>query len=96
MIGWIVPIVFLILSIILLCGKGGWLIAGYNTFTKEEKEKVDEKRLCREVGVLLLMLAIIKIIRLVIDSDFPSVQISLIVIVLFFVYGGIKKKQKKK
>lgn len=94
--GWIVPIVFLVLAVVLLCGKGGWLIAGYNTFSKDEKEKVDEKRLCRELGVLLLVLAVIKMIRLVTHFDFPAVQVSLVVVVLFFVYGGVKRKRKKK
>lgn len=95
MIGWIVPIVFLALSIFLLCGRGSWLIAGYNAFSKEEKKNVDEKRLCREVGILLLVLAIIKIINQVVSVDFPDVPISIAVIIVFFAYGAVKKKKKK-
>ena len=33
-------------SLILLAGKGSWLIAGYNTSTREKKQKYNEKRLC--------------------------------------------------
>jgi hypothetical protein len=40
-------IIFIICGIFLLFGKGSWLIAGYNTSSKEEKEKFDEKKLCR-------------------------------------------------
>ena len=35
--------IFLILAILLLCGKGAFLIAGYNTMTKEEKEKIPKR-----------------------------------------------------
>ena len=33
--------IFLVLAILLLRGKGASLIAGYNTMTKEEKEKYE-------------------------------------------------------
>lgn len=42
------------LSIPLLRGKGGSLIAGYNAASPEEKAKWNEPALCRGVGVLLL------------------------------------------
>ena len=51
---WIVFVIFAVLSITLLSGHGSWFISGYNTATKEEKEKYDEKKLsigkkyCRE------------------------------------------------
>ena len=44
---WIVFVIFAVLSIILLSGHGSWFISGYNTASKEEKEKYDEKKLCR-------------------------------------------------
>ena len=36
---WIVFIIFAVLSIVLLLGHGSWFISGYNTASKEEKEK---------------------------------------------------------
>ncbi|MCG4580459.1 DUF3784 domain-containing protein [Clostridium cochlearium] len=42
----------------LLLGKGSFLIAGYNTSSKEEKEQYNEKKLCRAMGVMLLSLTI--------------------------------------
>jgi len=45
------------LSIILLTGHGSFLIAGYNTSSPEEKAKYDAKKLCRAVGVMLLLIA---------------------------------------
>ena len=46
-----------VLGIIVLSGKGDMLIAGYNTASKEEKEKVNVKRLRLLVGGLLVVLA---------------------------------------
>lgn len=40
---WVIGILFALLSGVLLSGRGGFLIAGYNTASKEEKEKYDEK-----------------------------------------------------
>ena len=42
---WIVFAIFAVLSIILLSGHGSWFISGYNTASREEKEKYDEKKL---------------------------------------------------
>ena len=43
-----------IMAIVLIKGKGAWMIAGYNTMSKAEKETYNEKALCRFVGWLLL------------------------------------------
>ena len=48
---WIVFVIFAVFSIILLSGHGSWFISGYNTASKEEKEKYDEKKLCRTMGI---------------------------------------------
>ena len=63
---WVLPAVtalFAVLSLVLLLGKGSWLIAGYNTASPEEKKRYDEKRLCRVSGggmaVLTLLMAVI-------------------------------------
>ena len=47
---WGMMIIFAILAVILLAGKGSFLIAGYNTASKEKKACYDEKKLCRVVG----------------------------------------------
>lgn len=48
-----------ILGVIIKFSKASWLIAGYNTSSKEEKEKYDETALCKFVGNLLFVLAVI-------------------------------------
>lgn len=42
--------ILVILGIVFLKGKGSFLIAGYNTAPKAEKEQIDEKTLCRYMG----------------------------------------------
>ena len=50
-------LLFLFLGIILSQGKGAFLIAGYNTSTKKEKSKYDEKALCKTVGKMMFSMA---------------------------------------
>ena len=47
------------MSIALLLGKGKFLIAGYNTMSKEEKSKYDEIALCKFMGKILLPIGIL-------------------------------------
>ncbi len=48
-------IIFAVLSIVLISGHGSWLISGYNTASKEEKAKYNEKKLCRTMGIECLL-----------------------------------------
>ena len=63
---WIVWIVFVIFA--LLSGHGSWFISGYNTATKEEKEKYDEKKLCRTMGIGMSIIAILALIMGVLEN----------------------------
>ena len=53
----VLAIILVVMAIVILAGKGDWLIAGYNTASKEEKETVNVKRLRLIVGLLLLVIA---------------------------------------
>jgi hypothetical protein len=70
--GWALVILLVTLSIILLMGKGSFLIAGYNTASKEEKEKYNVKRLCRIMGGGLSLIAIITAIDVYFKGDLPK------------------------
>lgn len=52
-----IVVLFVLLGVIFSLGKGAFLIAGYNTASKEEKAKYDEKALCRFMGKLMFALA---------------------------------------
>ena len=51
----IIALLCLTAGIFLLCGKGKWLIAGYNTLSKEERKKYNEKKVCRAAGVICII-----------------------------------------
>jgi len=53
-----VAALMLVMALFLLNGKGAFMIAGYNTMSKGEKAKYDEKALCRFAGWLLIMCSV--------------------------------------
>lgn len=52
-----IDLLFIILGILFFCGKGSYLIAGYNTASKAERAKYDMKALCRAMGWMMFALA---------------------------------------
>lgn len=63
---------FAVISIAFFMGKGSFLIAGYNTASKQEKEKYDEKKLLRVMGGGLGIITIIMAINTFYKSELPS------------------------
>ena len=53
----IISLIVFVLATIILTGKGDNLIAGYNTSTKEEKERYNIKRVRICIGGILLILS---------------------------------------
>ena len=53
----VLAVILVVMAIVILAGKGDWLIACYNTASKEDKETVNVKRLRLIVGLLLLVIA---------------------------------------
>ena len=71
-ISWVTTAVLLLLSLVLIFGKGSWLIAGYNTSTKEEKARYDEKKLCRVVGIGLLVITVLTTVSTLLQNVLPA------------------------
>ena len=53
----VITALFVVLGIIFASGKGAGLIAGYNTASREEKAKTDEKKLLKAMSVFMFVLA---------------------------------------
>lgn len=51
--------IFMVMAIFLFLGKGSWMIAGFNTAPAEEKEKYDDKKLCKATGTVLLIVSLL-------------------------------------
>mgnify|MGYP000626987426 FL=1 len=84
---WIFWVVFFILaamSITLLSGHGSWLIAGYNTASKEEKQNTMKKSCARVMGIgmtiITLLILIAELFEKVLPSNFTVVMIIIIII----------------
>lgn len=69
--GWVVVFLFAVISIVLLCGKGSFLIAGYNTASKEERKKYNIKRLYRIVGGGFSFLTVLLAVYMYFEGDLP-------------------------
>jgi putative Mn2+ efflux pump MntP len=54
----ILGMLIVVCSIFLLAGRGSFLIAGFNTMSKEEKEKYDKEALCKFMGKILLPIGV--------------------------------------
>ena len=81
---WVVFAVFVILTIALLSGHGSKFISCYNTASKEEKARYDEKKLCRVSGIGMGVSAILLLRTGLFESFLPSsfVYVLLVLIVI--------------
>ena len=69
---WLGFIILAVLSIVLLSGHGGWFISGYNTASKEEKAKYNEKKLCRTMGIGMSVIAILILTMGLFENFLPA------------------------
>jgi len=65
----IMSIIFIILAVIFLMGKGDKLIAGYNTASEEEKSKFNIKRLRLLMAIICVITAGFLSIQPIIESN---------------------------
>lgn len=79
-----IDLLFVLLGILFFCGKGSFLIAGYNTASKAEQAKYDKKALCRSMGWLMIALAVCWFI-VALNFLFESMVFLWVGLVLFFV-----------
>ena len=79
----IIGIIFIVLGVIILIGKGDFLIAGYNNARKEEKDKINVKRLRYVIAGLLFIIPAILSIPILIGQEENAVAHFLTVIYAF-------------
>ncbi len=96
-----VAILFIVLGILIKNGKMYWLIAGYNTMSKEEKEKYDIVGIARVFRNVMFGMAFIMITGYLIAklTDNPAIQnyafwVSMIVGIPFLLIESNSKKYK--
>lgn len=82
----VVFLLFVIMGGIFLAGKGGFLIAGYNTADKKDKQKYDEKKLNRCFAIFCFGVAIAIAATAYVDTDEFALKVSLPVILLLLAF----------
>ena len=94
-------LLFLIFGILLWNGKGAFLIAGYNTSSKEEQSKYNEKALCRFVAKLMFFRAVCMLLFALAPVVgtwlmWTTQAVMLIVIIAAVIYANTGNRFKKK
>lgn len=94
----VMSIIFIVLAIIFLMGKGDKLIAGYNTASEEEKSKVNIKRLRLLMAVICVITAGYVSIQPIIVND-RTVQMGaffafFLVMIVFVILANTWAKKK--
>lgn len=79
---WVVIIILAVLSIVLISGRGSWFISGYNTATKEEKAKYNEKKLCRTTGVGMAVATAVILVTELFEDMLPAESVYVIAAVI--------------
>lgn len=70
--GWIVVVIMAAIAVLILTGKGGCFIAGFNTASKKQKENYNVKLLNYICGIGLVVLTIIAAAGLALHGEFPA------------------------
>ena len=96
---WVVGIILAIFSIILLTGHGANLIAGYNTASKEEKDKYNAKKLSRVAGsgmaVITGLVFVMGIFEDVLPASFAAISLIIVmidIVIMFVIANTVCKK----
>ena len=98
----LVELLFVILGIVFLCGKGSFLIAGYNTMIPQEKAQWNEKALCQTTGLLVLIIAACVAVAVLSAMLHNYILLTISILLLFVVaicgaiYVNTSKKLKRK
>lgn len=84
-------LIIVVLAVIILIGRGDNLIAGYNTASRQEREKYNIKRLRICIGVFLLVTAFLTMLFISNIFIMAPILFPLVFIVLFLANTWAKK-----
>lgn len=83
MIGKILMVcLFILIGIMLSLGKWSFLIAGFNTMSKEEKEKYDVISLCKFMGRLMFVIAFSILLFILSDILMMNILLNIGVVII--------------
>ena len=85
-------IICIVFSILIFIGKGDFLIAGYNTASKEEKAKYHTKRIRIVLGICFLLLAGLTALRDTIGATAMFIAIGIVLVATLILANTWAKK----
>ena len=85
---FIIPGLLAVLGVVILSGKGDWLIAGYNTASHEEREKYNMRRVRGVLGTLIFIVAC-AVFLMQIMPEIYTILIAILLFILAFIAIGI-------
>lgn len=88
---WMIALLFACISIIFFMGKGSFLIAGYNTASKEEKARYDEKKLCKVMGIGTSIITVALVLSAFGKTEMTTISVVLILLAVVFIIFGTNK-----
>ena len=95
----IAALLFLILGIVFACGKGTFLIAGYNTLPEEKKARYDARTILRDMSRMMFSCVgcmVVGILGSIVDAPWLVVLgIVLTVLVIAFFLIRINRESKR-
>ena len=86
---YIVSLVFAAMAFVVLLGKGDFLISGYNTASKEEKDKFDIGRLRLLVFVMVMIVSIGVSLSALLEWGDVEMSIFVVVVILLSVISTV-------
>lgn len=95
-------LLFCIFGVVLVRGKGAFLIAGYNTSSPQEKAVYNEKALCKAVGTMMFTLAACMVIAgigtyfMIAALVWTGYALFLAAIIFGLIYLNTSKRLKRK
>jgi hypothetical protein len=96
-------LLLIILGICFINGKGGNLLAGYNTMSEEEKEKYDKPALLKAAGKLIILIGVLIMVMPVgiqlgyeTEAAFGGTAVIVIITVAAVIYMNTGGRFKKK
>lgn len=87
---WIITVLFFVLAVVILLGKGDGLIAGYNTASKQEKQQVNIKRLRLVVAAILVLSMVVLDTPLIIGQEDNAIaHVIAVMTVMYIAVTGV-------
>ncbi len=86
---WVALALLVIMTIVLLSGKGSGLVAGFNTMSKEEQDQYDAKKLSRVVGYGFIIIDLMIFVMILGENVLPAWFAYVVVAVILLDVIGI-------